>query len=505
VTWFLNDDDRKIVNGKESSTRASGEQSTRRQKIQPQMGQAAWPATEMKLFGLEINFRKKVYLPQATTEYGRGGWYPFVHEPYTGAWQRNDELYRADSVLSNVIVFRCVALIAGDIAKMRIRLVQQDVNGIWTEVLDASPLWPVLRKPNVYQNRIQFFEHWVTSKLIWGNTYVLKKRDNRNVVTELYVLDPCYVRPMTAPDGEIFYELRADYLSDVAENATVPASEIIHDRMNALYHPLCGLSPIYAAGLPAIQAQRIQTHSEKFFANGANPGGMITAPGSIPKEAAIRLKEEFQQKYSGANVGRTFVAGDGLKYEAFKVNAVDAQLIEQLRWTSETICAAFGVPGYKVGVGPVPSYNNLESLERGYYNDCLQVLIESIELCLDEGLELPKPYGTEFDLDDLLRMDTATLVDTVGKGVGAGVMKPNEARKRLNYTPVEGGDTPYLQQQNYSLAALNKRDTQADPFAPPKPPAIEPPPAEPPDGTKLLRDAVLARRYARSVAGAGHR
>jgi phage portal protein BeeE len=74
-------------------------------------------------------------------------------------------------------------------------------------------------------------------------------------------------------------------------------------------------------------------------------------------------------------------------------------------------------------------------------------------------------YGAEFDLDDLLRMDTATLVEAEAKAVAGGFKKPNEARKRLNLTPVAGGDTPYLQQQNYSLAALAKRDSQADPFA----------------------------------------
>ncbi|WP_416380911.1 hypothetical protein, partial [Klebsiella pneumoniae] len=33
----------------------------------------------------------------------------------------------------------------------------------------------------------------------------------------------------------------------------VPAREVIHDRFNCLFHPLIGLSPIYAAGLAAMQ------------------------------------------------------------------------------------------------------------------------------------------------------------------------------------------------------------------------------------------------------------
>jgi len=63
-------------------------------------------------------------------------------------------------------------------------------------------------------------------------------------------------------------------------------------------------------------------------------------------------------------------------------------------------------------------------------------------------------------------MDTATLVTTIKDSVGAGVMAPNEARAKFDLRPVPGGDAPYMQQQNYSLEALAKRDAQADPFAP---------------------------------------
>lgn len=449
--------------------------------------------------------------------YGDRGnwWWPIVREPYTGAWQRNDSL-TATSVLSNTAVFRCIALITTSLAKMRLRIVQQDANGIWSEA-EVPAFSPVLRDPNDYQNRIQFIEQWLISKLLWGNTYILKERDQRNVVNQLYILDPCYTRPMVSPDGSVLYQLRKDDLTGVYEEVTVPASEIIHDRMNALFHPLCGLSPIYAAGLSAMQALRIQTHSERFFANGANPGGMLTAPKLISDEVAKRLKETFQQSYGAANIGKVFVAGDGVEYKSLAMPAVDSQMIEQLRWTGQDICSAFGVPGYKLGFGPAPSYNNIEALERQFYADCLQIHIESIELCLDEGLELPKPYGTEFDLDDLLRMDTKTMIESMGSGVRAGLMKPNEGRKKLNFGPVEGGDSPYLQQQNFSLQALAKRDAKEDPFSKngnkPPPPAEDtttPPPDSSdnvdeeatPSGEKLLRNALAANYLTRIKARA---
>ena len=68
------------------------------------------------------------------------------------------------------------------------------------------------------------------------------------------------------------------------------------------------------------------------------------------------------------------------------VNAVDAQLIEQLKWTGETVCAAFHVPPYMVGIGPPPPYANVEPLVQLYYSQCLQSLIVSLESHLDYGL-----------------------------------------------------------------------------------------------------------------------
>ena len=137
--------------------------------------------------------------------------------------------------------------------------------------------------------------------------------------------------------------------------------------------------------------------------------------------------------------------GDGLKYEAMAVTPEDSQIVEQMKLAAEQVCTAFGVPAYKVGVGPPPAYNNIGALEQAYYSQCLQHKIESIEVLLDDGLglvETGRDLRTEFDLDDLLRMDTATFVDTLTKQIGSGIMAPNEARARLDMPPVQGGASP---------------------------------------------------------------
>lgn len=428
----------------------------------------------MRLFGFEIT-RPKAAVGATTVPsgwlngLGMGGWFSVIGESCTGAWQRNIEI-RTESVLTYHAVYSCITLIASDISKLRIRLVQQDDDGIWAEVKENSPFWPVLRKPNRYQNRIKFFEQWMVSKLIHGNTYVLKQRDQRNVVVALYVLDPLRTRPAVADDGSVWYDLGRDPLSQVDEDRIrVPASEIIHDVMVPLYHPLCGVSPLTACGLPAIQGLSIQNNSTKLFQNGAKPGGLLLAPAQISDKTAKDLKEYWDNNFTGTNAGKIAVLGDGLKFESLSVNAVDSQLIEQLKWSAEVVCSCFHVPPYKIGVGQLPSYNNVQALNQEYYGQALQNPIECIELCLDEGLGLApdkiegKTYGTEFDIDDLLRMDSKTLAETEDKL--KNIKTPDESRKRLNLPPVPGGNAVYRQQQDFSLEALAKRDAKEDPFA----------------------------------------
>jgi HK97 family phage portal protein len=415
-----------------------------------------------------------------------GGWFRVIGESFAGAFQSAVQVDAPRDILTYSGVFAPLTLITSDIAKLRVKLVAEDeATGIFTEVKRGSPFLPVLRRPNRYQNRIKFFQQWILSKLLYGNAYILKQRDARGIVVAMYVLSGERVTPLVTHQGDVYYKLEADHLSGLQTSITVPASEIIHDMMPALWHPLVGVSPLYAAGMSATMGRKIQGNSANFFANMSRPGGMLTAPNTIDDETALRLKTEFEQNFAGTKMGRLFVGGDGLKYEPMAIPAEAAQLIEQLKWTVEDVARCFHMPLFKVG-GPVPTGHTIEALNLQYYTDCLQSLIEDAELALKEGLTLPAHLDVEFDIDGLARMDTAAQVATLNDSVKGGWLAPNEARAKRNLAPVAGGASPYLQQQNYSLAALAKRDAQDDPFGTARPPQPPPPPA--PQGQDVDED-----------------
>jgi HK97 family phage portal protein len=406
-----------------------------------------------------------------------------------------------DRVLAHPTVYACITLIASDVGKIGLELRMREDEGYW-EVTQNPAFSPVLRKPNHYQTRQQFIEHWMMSKLQRGNTYVLKVRDARRVVVKLFVLDPLRVMPLVAPDGSVFYQLNSDDLSGLPiDLPAVPASEIIHDRMECMFHPLVGTSPIFACGVAATLGLRIDQAAAKFFQNMSRPSGVLTAPAAISDEVAARLKREWEQNYTADKIGKVAVLGDSLKFESMAIDATDAQQTEQLKLSDERVCSAFHVPGFMVGVGALPSYDNVQALWQQYYNQCLQKHFEGIEAVLDEGLGIAgTDLRTEFCLDDLLRMDSKTLAEVEGLKVQRGIASPNEARSKFNLPEAEGGDSPMVQQQNYSLAALAKRDASADPFG--KTPAAAPAPAPvpPEDG----EDPASAEDVERAVeAGIG--
>lgn len=423
---------------------------------------------------------------------GGAGWFR-VMESYAGAWQSNVEVKLAD-VRHHYAVFSCMTLIASDISKLPVAYTELASPGVW-EPKNNSAYSPVLERQNNYQTRLQFWESWMLSKLGHGNTYVLLDRNANGNVVGMHVLDPNRVQVLVSSDGEIFYQLSTDELSGIeASSVTVPAREVIHDRWNCLYHPLVGISPICAAALAAQQGLDIQTQSVTTFRNRGVPSGILTAPGSISDETAARLKASWTTLYAGDNAGKIAVLGDGLTFSPLAATSRDAQLVEQLRWSGEVVCSVFHVPPYKIGIGVTPAYNNIQALNTEYYSQALQVLIEAAEALLDGALGLGRQQGTQFDLDNLLRMDTQSLVTTVKDGITAGIYTPDEGRRKFGLPNVPGGGTTYMQAQMMSLGALAARDAASLLPPPPAPaaPTIEPSPPGPTaeDMAKAISDVM---------------
>lgn len=411
------------------------------------------------MFGFLKRNRKKGIEPA-----GNGSWRPLIiGDIFSGGLQQGEGL-KKETLLTHYAVFSCLSLISQDIAKLPFMFVKKNSNGVLRPV--EGDRLKALRKPNYYQNHIQFKEAWVLSKLMYGNTYVLVIRDGRSKIIGHHILDPKSVTPLVSDSGNVYYKLGKDKLAGQVEEVMVPASEIIHDRFNCLFHPLVGVSPLYAASASVKQGLKIQENSSTFFGNKAVPSGLLTAPGSISDDTAKRMKEHWENNYSGNGAGKVAVLGDGLKFEAMSMTALDSQLIEQLKLTAEIVCALFKVNPYLAGISDKRPQETVEGIYLEYLQKTLQFHIESMEAVIDDSQNLDGVNESiDLDTSNLLRMDTLNRYKSHSEGLKAAFKTINEVRAEEGLDPVKGGNTPYLQQQNYSLEALAKRDAKEDPFA----------------------------------------
>lgn len=405
----------------------------------------------------------------------RGGWRT-IFEPFAGAWQRNIEEKHGD-LLTYPTLYACIYRISSDIGKLPFSLRRRE-SGVWVELPDPPA---VLRRPNSFQTEAQFREYWLLTKLINGNAYILKRRDERGRVTDLYVLDPERVLPMVSDAGEVFYQLQTDRLSTLpdgypADQLIVPASEIIHDRCMTVHHPLVGVPPLAAAHWPALKNMKIMRSATEFFANNAQPGGILTAPAGMTEDDAKAVQEYWTTNFQGSNSGKVAIVGADMKFTPFAMKSIDAQMVEQMRYSDEQICQPFGIPPFKVGIGTIPSGLGVDGLNQLYYADALQTHIEHMETLIDEGLDIRRPEGVELDLEPLLRMDEAKRAEVESKLVSGKIKTPDEARKRFNLPHTGGGDTLWGQNQDYPLGVLANRhewDPNMQPAPTPAPPALD--------------------------------
>lgn len=413
-----------------------------------------------------------------------------VHEPFTQAWQRNmeDKNPRDRVMLAFSAVYSCVAIISQDIAKMTLRAMHIDEkDGVTQRVANGSPYQRVLANPNDYQSSLQFVQYMVSCILMRGNAYILQVLDNRGVPRSLHVLNPDRTKVFVHPESkEVFYE-HIPLDSDMAPMSEafgrrdsvyiIPARYIIHPRINCLWHPMVGVSPLFAGASSAATGGRIVMNSERFFANMSRPSGFLSSDSNVQDNTATRLKREFEANYSLANIGRTAVLGDGLKWHPMVMSSNDAQLIEQLKWTIEDVARVYRVPMYLLNDTTRMTYKNGEQASQAYFQGCLQFYVTNIEEEFAKAWDFNRSLDViDFDVSVLFRMDMAERFEAYNKGITSGVLSPNEARAMEGKGPVEGGEEPRMQMQ---YVPLSQKPEPAAAVGVPAPTDEEPPqPAE---------------------------
>ena len=349
-------------------------------------------------------------------------------------------------------VYACVRILAESVAGLPLHVYERTANGS-KSTKPSHPLYRLLHdEPNREMTSFVFRETLMSHLLLWGNAYAQIIRDGRGFPIALYPLLPDRMAVDRNESGELVYTYQSD------------RGQVKLRRENVLHIPglgfdgLIGYSPIAMAKNAVGLALATEDYGATFFANGANPGGVLEHPGVIKPEQADRLRESWQSQFGGANAHKVAVLEEGLKFHQMSIPPEQAQFLETRKFQINEIARIFRVPPHMVGDLEKSSFSNIEQQSLEFVKYTLDPWVVRWEQSLQQALILPSEKATifiKFNLDGLLRGDYQSRMQGYSTGIQNGFMSVNDVRglEDMNLlTAEEGGDLHFVNGNMVKLA-----------------------------------------------------
>jgi phage portal protein, HK97 family len=349
-------------------------------------------------------------------------------------------------------VYACVRILAESVAGLPLHVYERTVNGS-KSTKPSHPLYRLLHdEPNREMTSFVFRETLMSHLLLWGNAYAQIIRDGRGFPIALYPLLPDRMAVDRNESGELVYTYQSD------------KGQVKLRRENILHIPglgfdgLIGYSPIAMAKNAVGLALATEDYGAAFFANGANPGGVLEHPGVIKPEQADRLRESWQSQFGGVNAHKVAVLEEGLKFHQMSIPPEQAQFLETRKFQINEIARIFRVPPHMVGDLEKSSFSNIEQQSLEFVKYTLDPWVIRWEQSLQLALLLPSEKATifiKFNLDGLLRGDYQSRMQGYSTGIQNGFMSVNDVRglEDMNLlTAEQGGDLHFVNGNMVKLA-----------------------------------------------------
>jgi HK97 family phage portal protein len=363
------------------------------------------------------------------------------------------------TAMQTTAVYACVRILAESVAGLPIHIYQYQDDS--KKKVVNHPLYYLLHdEPNPEMTSFVFRETLMSHLLLWGNAYAQIIRDGRGRVLALYPLLPNKMDVGRAANGEIYYTYQRGMdesrLDPECGRVTLRRDEVLHIP-GLGFDGLMGYSPIAMAKNAIGMALATEEYGATFFANGANPGGVLEHPGVIKDPQ--RVKDSWNMAYQGnGKAHRVAVLEEGMKYQSIGIPPEQAQFLETRKFQLNEIARIFRVPPHMVGDLEKSSFSNIEQQSLEFVKYTLDPWVVRWEQSLQQALILPSEKPTlfiKFNVDGLLRGDYSKRTSGYATARQNGWMSANDIREleNMNRIPVEEGGDLYLINGNMTKLA----------------------------------------------------
>lgn len=374
------------------------------------------------------------------------------------------------SALRVSAVYACCRVVAEDLGKLPLKVIQELPNGS-KKVRTDHPLYRVLyRRPNEWQTSTEWRMTMMIHALLThgGHSFINRDKDGR--ILELIPLMPQNVIPRQLADFTVVYDV-----SDSRGTIATMRSDQLHVLRGLSWNGYTALNLI-AQGREAIGlAMAAEETQARLHGNGAKPGGVLSTDAVLNDEQVARVRAQFAENYSGvANAFKTLVLDNGLKFEPWAMKGVDAQHLETRKHQVEEICRLFRVFPQMIGAASAtPTYASAESFFGAHVIHTLMPWVTAWEQAMLRDLfsefEINMGLEAKFMLQALMRGNAAQRSAFYESAITrGGWMTRNEARRLEDLDPLPGLDqiiTPLNMVAGPGNAPADPQNPAPDPTA----------------------------------------
>ena len=359
-----------------------------------------------------------------------------------------------DNALTFSAVYAAVRIISETIASIPLNVYQAD--GETRVKAVGHPVQDLLAKaPNSVSSTFTFREAMASNLVLHGNAYAKIEMNAAGRPTALIPLNPMKVE-VKVVEGEKVYVFD--------EKHTYLDYEILH-FVGLSFNGLVGKSPLSMAREAVAIGLAAQEYGARFYSNGANAGGVITAPGRLNTEVVKRLRESWNRAQSGLGSSHsTAILEEGMKYEKIGLDPEAAQFLQSRKFQVNEIARIFRIPpSYLADLENSSTRANTEQQAIQFVRDCITPYVRRMEVELNRKLfreDEPNLYAY-FTMEGLMRGDQKARYEAYAVARNWGWLSVNDIRDLENLNPVEGGDI-YLQPLNMQRAGEDDTNVDAD-------------------------------------------
>jgi HK97 family phage portal protein len=281
----------------------------------------------------------------------------------------------------NVIVYRCVHLIARSVASVSWLLKQYHYEKKVDESLHNHEILDLFERPNSRQSRASFMETAVSHLLLSGNCYVQALRNDDQKVRELHILRPDRVRVVPGErSSPLGYEYNVGNQHKLFFKADENGfSDIFHIK---LFNPLndwYGQSPVSVAINAIKQHNAIASQNMSFLENGGRPSGALIYRAGLDTSQKMALRDDIKNAYAGGrNAGRILLLEGDFEWREMGLSPKDLDFVSGKELSAKEIALAFGVPSILIGATSDATFSNYKEARYNFWEETVIPLLNTL-------------------------------------------------------------------------------------------------------------------------------